>query len=152
MQASYPVRSIHLAPSLVTSSSAWSQLEEAVLSSLCPPLTKAPIPCPAAVNEGARYPACSWPSASSVYPNGELGPVDCDPCRLPQLFRHGGRDGPRWPLLGNLGQASEWLQQGLWDSARHSLSPSSTVHYPARGPRAWRALWEGCNVAFTALC
>lgn len=53
MQASYPVRSIHLAPSLVTSSSAWSQLEEAVLSSLCPPLTKAPIPFPATFNKGA---------------------------------------------------------------------------------------------------
>ena len=63
-----------------------------------------------------------------------------------------GGDGTCWSLLGNLGQASEWLKQGLWDSVSHSLSPSSSVHYPAQHQRDRRALGETCKRSFTTLC
>ena len=104
------------------------------------------IPFPAICNEGARCPACNWPATSSSYPSVGLGPIDCDPHR----FRWG-RDMlvTAWkPGPGH----SEWLQQGLWDCASQSLSPSSSVHYPAQHHRDWRALGESCKRSFTRLC
>lgn len=67
--------------------------DEAALSSVCPFLTKMPIHCTEIFSEGARCTAQIWPSVSSVYPNGGLGPVDGDPCRLPQALGHGDGDG-----------------------------------------------------------
>ena len=40
----------------------------------------------------------------------------------------------------------------LQDKACLQACPSSTVHYPAQGLRAWRALWEVCNISFSTFC
>ena len=61
--------SIHPAPSLDPPTSGQSQLKRQ-LSVSGPSSLKVPIPCPTIFNEGARCPACSWPSVFSVYPVG----------------------------------------------------------------------------------
>lgn len=60
---------------------------------------------------------------------------------------HGGRCFETWarPLSGS-SKASGTLQ----DTAFPHACPSTTVHYPAQGPRAWKALWEGFDISLSA--
>lgn len=112
--------SIHPAPSLDPPTSGQSQLKRQ-LSVSGPSSYHGPIPCPNIFNEGARCPACSWPSVSSVYPAGGGWVLQTDSCRSHnRLVMEVG--------MGELGYCSEpgaspvsGSSKQLWATARYSL-------------------------------